>query len=492
MYKTLIVVDDEKIGDSLKSLYNPEKPYPEIISFDKYLTDFPKKNEPKTRLINLCDAQRYLSKGYYCSLLAEAREHKVLPSVRTINELRDSDVSQDINRVIQGELSKLAKSPEPQDFFIFFGQIKDPNLQTTAKTLFQYYPSPILKLRVKYVNDTYQIELRRFALSQIPQELESEFGEQLVAFTHNVWRMTPKKKRYRWDMAILIDPKEQVPPSNKEAIARFTKAAAKLGIQAEALSYEQITNISHFDALFIRETTAIDHHTYRLAAKAEKNGIITIDDTTSILRCCNKVYLQDAFSYRGVSAPLTRVISDYESDTLDALEAELPYPMVLKMPEGSFSRGVFKVKTRDELLEKLKILFADSALVLVQEYIYTEFDWRIGILNGRAIYASKYMMARNHWQIYNHGAKRFSSGGFETIPTFEVPKVVLDVALRAASIIGTGLYGVDVKHIDGKAYVLEVNDNPSIDHKVEDAYLGDELYMLIMSEFHRRLESRGR
>jgi len=113
-------------------------------------------------------------------------------------------------------------------------------------------------------------------------------------------------------------------------------------------------------------------------------------------------------------------------------------------------------------------------------------------LNGRAIYACRYLMARNHWQIYNHGAKRFVSGGFETLPTFEVPKRVLDAALRASKIIGQGLYGVDVKEVNGRAYVLEVNDNPSIDHKVEDAYLGDELYMQIMGEFHRRLEARGR
>ena len=101
-------------------------------------------------------------------------------------------------------------------------------------------------------------------------------------------------------------------------------------------------------------------------------------------------------------------------------------------------------------------------------------------------------MARNHWQIYNHGSKRFSAGGFETLPTFEVPKVVLDAALKAAKTIGNSLYGVDVKQVDDKAYVLEVNDNPNIDHKIEDAYLGDELYMQIMAEFQRRLEARGR
>jgi len=101
-------------------------------------------------------------------------------------------------------------------------------------------------------------------------------------------------------------------------------------------------------------------------------------------------------------------------------------------------------------------------------------------------------MARNHWQIYNHKSKRNFSGAFDSLPTFEVPKAVLSSALKAAAVIGDGFYGIDIKEVDGKAFVLEVNDNPSIDHGVEDKYLGEELYMQIMSEFLRRLESRGK
>ena len=133
----------------------------------------------------------------------------------------------------------------------------------------------------------------------------------------------------------------------------------------------------------------------------------------------------------------------------------------------------------------------ESALVLAQEYLFTEFDWRIGVLNGRAIYACRYYMARNHWQIYNHSSSRNFSGGFDALPTFEVPRHVLQAALKSAAVVGNGLYGIDIKEVDGKAYVLEVNDNPSIDHGVEDAYLGEELYMQIMSEFLRRFEQRG-
>jgi glutathione synthase/RimK-type ligase-like ATP-grasp enzyme len=83
-------------------------------------------------------------------------------------------------------------------------------------------------------------------------------------------------------------------------------------------------------------------------------------------------------------------------------------------------------------------------------------------------------------------------GDSETLPTFEAPKAVLNAALRAAAMIGKGLYGVDLKQKDRQGYVIEVNDNPSIDHDVEDLYLGNELYMQIMAEFAQRLDQRGR
>ena len=38
--------------------------------------------------------------------------------------------------------------------------------------------------------------------------------------------------------------------------------------------------------------------------------------------------------------------------------------------------------------------------------------------------------------------------------------------------------------------MIEVNDNPSIDAGVEDAYLGEDLYRRIMDEFLRRMERK--
>ncbi len=43
-------------------------------------------------VINLCNHLNYHSEGYYCSLLAQARGHKVLPDIEVINRLESGAV----------------------------------------------------------------------------------------------------------------------------------------------------------------------------------------------------------------------------------------------------------------------------------------------------------------------------------------------------------------------------------------------------------------
>ncbi len=484
MLNTLIVVDDDTLLSSAEFA---------AISFEQYLSDYPKKDERKTRVINLCDTAIYLSRGYYCSLLAEARQHKVLPSVNTINDLRDTS---DVTAFDFGLTASIVDSEDIAvgqkiDLAVYFGWTENEAWKKIARIVFDRYPSPILMVELSRDRDGVQLEIRNACFSQLDAAQREIFLTRLENFTQKIWRQ-PAQRKYRWEMAILVDPQEPNPPSDKEAINRFIKAAAKVGINAETITASRKSQILQYDALFIRETTAINHPTYRLARKAEQEDIVVIDDSTSILRCCNKVFLHDAFSYNNVPSPKTVVMAGFSDRQMEEVEIALGYPMVLKMPEGSFSLGVFKVANRQELKTRLAELFADSALVLAQEFLYTEFDWRIGVLNNRAIYACKYHMAKDHWQIYNHGSKRHLTGGWETLPTFEAPKAVLDAALRACSIIGKSLYGVDIKQKDDQVYVIEVNDNPNIDHDVEDRYLGNELYMQIMQEFANRLEQRGR
>jgi glutathione synthase/RimK-type ligase-like ATP-grasp enzyme len=165
------------------------------------------------------------------------------------------------------------------------------------------------------------------------------------------------------------------------------------------------------------------------------------------------------------------------------------YPIILKQPDSAFSLGVLKANSPEDCMEKLNVLFKHSEIVVAQEYIPTAYDWRIGVLDKKPIFACKYYMAKGHWQIYNWDELCGEpEGDSETLPIELVPQKVLRTAVKAANVMGDGFYGVDLKEVGSNVLVIEVNDNPSVDFGVEDAYLGDRLYAIIMQSFCTRLK----
>ncbi len=487
MSKLIIVVDNVQ---DWKAYYPSE----DLITVQDYIARSGTYDASRTQVINLCNSYRYLSNGYYCSLLAEARDQRVIPSVRTINDLRNKSIySLDIEDLNE-DLGKLLKKNEPQDKFtlkLFFGQTDFEPLEDLARSLFEQYACPILVVEFKKT-DGWMIEsIKSGALSALTEPEEDRFAAALDHFSRKIWRKPRSRKKYRYDLAILVNREETMPPSDAKAIATFMRVGRTLGMDIDLIEKRDFARLAEYDALFIRETTATNNHTYRFAKKAESEDMVVIDDPESILKCTNKVYLADLLKANGVPIPKTSIISRDRRKDLDTLGGELGFPLVLKIPDGSFSRGIVKVNSQQELVEQADILFKQSSLILAQEFFYTEYDWRIGVLNQRPIFACQYQMARGHWQIYAHQPSgKTISGDSRTMPVRDAPAAVVRAALKAANLIGSGFYGVDVKQADNKVAVIEVNDNPSIDFGIEDAYLGEDLYRIILEEFIRRLERK--
>src|SRR5690606_14087263 len=133
----------------------------------------------------------------------------------------------------------------------------------------------------------------------LSDEEETAFSEALDHFSQEIWRPKKSRKSARYNMAILANPEEKMPPSNPAALKKFVQAGRNLGVHVEIISPDDFIRLTEFDALFIRETTSIQHHTYRFSKKAESLGLVVIDDPTSILRCTNKIYLADLFASNG-------------------------------------------------------------------------------------------------------------------------------------------------------------------------------------------------
>ena len=463
-------------------------PSGDVILAEDYLVE-PLAKE-RYRVINLCRQYTYLSTGYYCSLLAEARGHQVLPAVKSISDLSRRIWLGMINVDAEKQLSELAGEAKTYDLMVYFGMTSVNGLNDLARQLFEQFTMPILKVSFQFRGNWRVNTLEAGALNQLSDAQQTDFANALDSYSHLVWRKPRSPKSYKYDMAILVDPEERFPPSNSVAIKNFIRAAGKHGIMAETITRKDMGKLAEYDALFIRVTTSVNHYTYKFARLAQAEGMVVMDDPDSILRCTNKIYLAQLLDTHHLPTPPTRILSKRNIGKEEALVEELGLPIVLKVPDGSFSVGVKKVATLEDLRANLKSMLKESSLLLAQAYLYTDFDWRIGVINNQPLYACRYYMAKNHWQIYNHTAKGSKSGGFDAMATFEVPKQVLKAAVNATKHIGDGFYGVDLKQQGDKVYIIEVNDNPSIESAVEDGYLENELYEVVMGEFRRRLDKR--
>ena len=467
----------------------------------------------RPNIINLARSYAYQSNGYYAALLAEARLHRIAPDVQSIVELGQKSLYQNALPDLDAALIKdldaagdafgkddkkkkraLEARPAalPSRFLVFFNRPQtgaDLPLERFGRTLFDWFRMPIVEVNLSEGERVSIQSLKPVALSKLKDDERTGFIAALDAHTRRRWAGPKAKGAPKWSLAVLIDPKEAMPPSSPGSIKKLAAVAERMGVEVEPIYPNELSSLAQFDALFIRATTAIDNYTYRFARRAEQETMPTIDDPRSMIRCTNKVYLKELLEKGGVAMPHTEIFDD-KADFAKIFQT-LGAPAVLKAPDGSFSRSVQKAATLEEFKARAGALLKDSALVLAQEYMPTDFDWRIGVLGGEPLFACRYKMASGHWQIVRYdakGAPRY--GGADTVALDDAPPLVVETAVKAARLIGDGLYGVDLKETAKGVVVIEINDNPNLDAEYEGAILKDALWRKLIEGFSARLERK--
>ena len=142
----LIVVDDPK-------KWPFEIPGVDVIAARSYLTRPEYSERRGVKLFNLCRSYRYQSSGYYVSLLAEARGHRPLPSIVTIQDLKSQAimrlVSADLEDLIQQSLSRIQS--DKFTLSIYFGRNLAKRYDRLSLHLFNLLQSPMM--RAQFVRD---------------------------------------------------------------------------------------------------------------------------------------------------------------------------------------------------------------------------------------------------------------------------------------------------------------------------------------------------
>lgn len=269
-----------------------------------------------------------------------------------------------------------------------------------------------------------------------------------------------------------------------KALQNFKQAAEKLGHEFNFMFRENVSEIPKYDAVFIRATTDPLFTAYVVSRTASELGLKVIDDPESIQICGNKIHQYALFKKHNIPHIPTIFINKEEFHHKQILEIfrEFGKPVVLKAPYTSFSRYVEKVACETSFRDVALRFFRKSDVLAVQKFMPTAFDWRVGVLDDKVLYVCKYMIPKGKWK---HGAKlrgkpTFIWGRTVSLKRENAPAELKNLALKACNVIGHGLYGVDIKEVNGNYVVVEVNDNPSIYAGYEDLRNKD-LYGKIIS-----------
>jgi glutathione synthase/RimK-type ligase-like ATP-grasp enzyme len=273
-------------------------------------------------------------------------------------------------------------------------------------------------------------------------------------------------------LGIFVDRKTLANSEQLNALIRCRDVAEGMGHDVDFIFPVDINKIPKMDALFIRARTDPMNITYVAARMASFYGIPAIDDHRSIQICSDKINMYSHLIKNHVSMPGTVFLSkhDLTVERVAHLFDELGFPLIIKEPSTSFSLRVEKVHDIAEFFRVARRFIRLSDWIVVQQYIESKYDWRVGVLGGELLYVCKYTIPSDTFKIQASVNGHLVYCGVESVTPDKVPPHVIRLGIDAANAIGSGLYGVDIKNNNGDAYVIEVNDNPSIESGEDDCY----------------------
>lgn len=279
MQKYIVVNQPEKWNLSVNSI--------SVISSEDYLTNPQYSKIKKARIFNLCEEYKYQSKGYYVSLLAEARGHLALPTVKNLVDLKTLKIVRLVSDEFDDIIQRSLKGIKSQEFIlsVYFGQNVARKYKELSGLFYKHFQVPLLRVKFNYTTKWNIQSVKAISELEIPKEhidLAKELAKEY--FTKKRYD-TPKIAKVDFDLAILVNPKDPAPPSNPKALKKFIEIAERMDIYAEIIGPKDLHRLDSFDALFIRQSTEVNNEAYAFSRKAQQDGIAIV----GLPRCDSKV-----------------------------------------------------------------------------------------------------------------------------------------------------------------------------------------------------------
>jgi len=271
----------------------------------------------RAKLINLSRSYNYQSKGYYASLLAEARGHRVIPTVETMLELREHKLYEyalpDLEEALSSAAIARGRASIRHSICCSASAHAGPPVEAFGRLLFDWYRCPALEVTISAG--------KRWKIDRLRARPLAKLGPEEVAFfrtalhQHSQARLAQSASPHDRQIfvAVLYDPQEELPPSSVATLQYFQRFAERHSVEIELITKPpNWRNWPNSTACSSGRRLPIDNYTYRFARRALQEGMPVIDDPVSMIRCTNKVYLHELMERRGVPIPPTLMLAEEE------------------------------------------------------------------------------------------------------------------------------------------------------------------------------------
>ena len=209
--------------------------------------------------------------------------------------------------------------------------------------------------------------------------------------------------------------------------------------------------------VFIRGTPIKDS-SLDLISEIERLGLCCVNSRTSISIAADKYRSYIRLKDYGLNQPKTVLVPNVDSIEKSFESLDTKFPIILKTLRGSKGVGVLFVESERALTSIIQLIFKtdSNADLIIQEYIKTEFDVRVMILNGNIVATMQRDVLEGDFRSnYSQGAK---------VKKYNLTKLEIGHSLLAAKSVGGILSAVDfIPSSDPKnkpPYMLEVNSSP--------------------------------
>lgn len=185
-------------------------------------------------------------------------------------------------------------------------------------------------------------------------------------------------------------------------------------------------------------------------------GVFTLNESVAISRSRDKLRSMQLLARKGIGMPITG-FSRSPDDVRDLINIASGAPLVIKLLEGTQGIGVVLAETTKAAESVIEAFMGLKANIMVQEFIKESSgeDIRCFVIGDKVVAAMKRKAKEGEFRSNLH------RGG-----TAEVIKITPEerkTAIRAASVMGLNVAGVDILRSSRGPLVVEVNSSPGLE-----------------------------